>query len=322
MKKTVDLVVPCFNESDVLDLFYSEVSRILDQCGGYDFHYIFVDDGSRDQTLDILRRFAAEDTRVRYVSFSRNFGKESAMLAGMKYSTAEYVGILDADLQHSPDLIPQMLAALDEGYDIAAARRVDRSGEGRVKSAFSRAFYKVINRMSDVDIAEGAQDFRVMRRPVVEAILSMPEYNRFSKGIFSWVGFRTKWFAHENRERAAGQSKWSFSKLFRYALDGIIGFSTVPLKVSLYVGVASSGIGILYALYILIRTLLRGSDVPGYPSIICAIFFFGGLILCSLGVIGEYLARIYMEVKHRPSFLVAETNILPEPAEKSGPAKG
>lgn len=322
MKKTVDLVVPCFNESDVLELFYSEVSKILDQCEGYDFHYIFVNDGSRDQTLDILRRFAAEDSRVRYVSFSRNFGKESAMLAGMKYSTAEYVGILDADLQHSPDLIPQMLAALDEGYDIAAARRVDRSGEGKVKSAFSRAFYKVINRMSDVDIAEGAQDFRIMRRPVVEAILSMPEYNRFSKGIFSWVGFRTKWFAHENRERAAGQSKWSFSKLFRYALDGIIGFSTVPLKVSLYVGVASSGIGVLYALYILIRTLLRGSDVPGYPSIICAIFFFGGLILCSLGIIGEYLARIYMEVKHRPAFLVAETNIIPEPAEKSEPAKG
>ncbi len=322
MKKTVDLVVPCFNESDVLELFYSEVSKILDQCEGYNFHYIFVNDGSRDQTLDILRRFAAEDSRVRYVSFSRNFGKESAMLAGMKYSTAEYVGILDADLQHSPDLIPQMLAALDEGYDIAAARRVDRSGEGKVKSAFSRAFYKVINRMSDVDIAEGAQDFRIMRRPVVEAILSMPEYNRFSKGIFSWVGFRTKWFAHENRERAAGQSKWSFSKLFRYALDGIIGFSTVPLKVSLYVGVASSGIGVLYALYILIRTLLRGSDVPGYPSIICAIFFFGGLILCSLGIIGEYLARIYMEVKHRPAFLVAETNIIPEPAEKSEPAKG
>lgn len=322
MKKTVDLVVPCFNESDVLDLFYSEVSKVLDRCGAYAFHFIFVNDGSKDHTLEILRRLAAEDERVRYVSFSRNFGKESAMLAGMKYSAADYVGILDADLQHAPELIPEMLKALEEGYDIAAARRVDRSGEGRVKSAFSRAFYKVINKMSDVDIAEGAQDFRIMKRPVVEAILSMPEYNRFSKGIFSWVGFQTKWFEHENRERAAGSSKWSFAKLFRYALDGIIGFSTVPLKVSLYIGVASSGIGLAYALYILIRTLLRGSDVPGYPSIICAVFFFGGLILCSLGVIGEYLARIYLEVKRRPVFLVAETNIIPTPAEQSGPQEG
>ena len=274
------------------------------------------------QTLDLLHRFAAEDERVRYLSLSRNFGKESAMLAGMKYSTGDYVGILDADLQHSPELIPEMLGALEGGYDIAAARRVDRSGEGKVKSAFSRAFYKVINKLSDVDIQEGAQDFRIMKRPVVEAILSMPEYNRFSKGIFSWVGFRTKWFEHENRKRAAGSSKWSFAKLFRYALDGIIGFSTAPLKVSLYIGVASSGIGVIYALYILIRTLIRGSDVPGYPSIICAIFFFGGLILCSLGVIGEYLARIYLEVKRRPVFLVAETNIIPEPAETSGPSEG
>lgn len=322
MAKNVDLVVPCFNECDVLNLFYSEVSEVLDKCNGYTFRYIFVNDGSQDQTLDILRRFAAEDDRVRYISFSRNFGKESAMLAGMQYSTGDYVGILDADLQHSPELIPEMLAALEEGYEIAAARRVTRSGEGKVKSAFSRAFYKVINRMSDVDIAEGAQDFRIMKRKVVEAILSMPEYNRFSKGIFSWVGFRTKWFEHENRARAAGSSKWSFAKLFRYALDGIIGFSTAPLKVSLYIGVVSSGIGVVYALYILLRTLIRGSDVPGYPSIICAVFFFGGLILCSLGVIGEYLARIYLEVKRRPVFLVAETNIIPTPAEKNLPPEG
>ena len=231
MEKTVDLIVPCFNEGEVLELFHSEVSAVLDGCEGYAFHFIFVNDGSKDQTLNLLRRFAAEDKRVRYLSLSRNFGKESAMLAGMKYSTGDYVGILDADLQHSPELIPEMLSALEEGYEIAAARRVDRSGEGKVKSVFSRAFYKVINRMSDVDIQDGAQDFRIMKRQVVEAILSMPEYNRFSKGIFSWVGFRTKWFEHENRERAAGSSKWSFAKLFRYALDGIIGFSTAPLKV-------------------------------------------------------------------------------------------
>ncbi|MDU5425587.1 MAG: glycosyltransferase family 2 protein, partial [Clostridiales bacterium] len=192
MEKTVDLIVPCFNEGEVLELFHSEVSAVLDGCEGYAFHFIFVNDGSKDQTLNLLRRFAAEDKRVRYLSLSRNFGKESAMLAGMKYSTGDYVGILDADLQHSPELIPEMLSALEEGYEIAAARRVDRSGEGKVKSVFSRAFYKVINRMSDVDIQDGAQDFRIMKRQVVEAILSMPEYNRFSKGIFSWVGFRTK----------------------------------------------------------------------------------------------------------------------------------
>ena len=289
------------------------------------FISFLVNDGSKDQTLNLLRRFAAEDKRVRYLSLSRNFRpRESAMLAGMKYSTGDYVGILDADLQHSPELIPEMLSALGEGYEIAAARRVDRSGEGKVKSVFSRAFYKVINRMSDVDIQDGAQDFRIMKRQVVEAILSMSGIQSFFQGEFlAGLASCTKWFEHGNRERAAGSSKWSFAKHFRYALDGIIGFSTAPLKVSLYIGVASSGIGVIYALYILIRTLIRGSDVPGYPSIICAIVhFFGGLILCSLGVIGEYLARIYLEVKRRPIFLVAETNIIPGPAETSGPLEG
>jgi len=309
--KTVDLVVPCYNEAEVLPLFYKEVCGVISNCPDYAVSIIFVNDGSRDQTLDVITAIAGYDIRVKYISFSRNFGKEAAMLAGMKYSTGDYVGILDADLQHSPELIIDMLAALEEGYDVAAARRTDRKGEGRVKSWFSKMFYKIGNRMIDIDIAHGAQDFRVMKRKVVDAVSSMPEYSRFSKGIFTWVGFNTKWFEHVNRDRAAGTTTWSFFKLLRYAIDGIIGFSAVPLKASLLAGSFFSFVGVAYAAYIIIRTLIFGADVAGYPSIISAIFIIGGLILFSLGVIGEYLARIYMEVKHRPIFIISETNINP-----------
>ncbi|HAQ64104.1 MAG TPA: glycosyltransferase, partial [Ruminococcaceae bacterium] len=274
---------------------------------------IFVDDGSRDSTLEVIKSIAEKDSSVKYISFSRNFGKEAAMLAGLKMSRADFIGIIDADLQHSPELIPEMLKAVaDEGYDIAAARRVDRSGEAKLKSAFSRAFYKLINRISDAQIEEGAQDFRIMSRKVVNAIISMPEYNRFSKGIFSWVGFKTKWFEHENQKRVAGTTKWSFWKLFTYAVDGIIGFSTAPLKLSLIVGTFTSLIGFLYALYTIVKTLIFGPDVNGYPSLICAILIIGGLVLISLGITGEYIARMYMEVKNRPDYIINETNIMPE----------
>lgn len=307
--KTVDLIVPCYNESDVLELFYKETSHVLDSLPQYEFHILFINDGSRDTTLNIIKRLAKQDRRVQYLSLSRNFGKEAAMLAGLKYSKGDCVGFVDADLQHSPALIPGMLNALEEGYDIAAARRTTREGEGRFKSLCSNLFYKIINRMSDVDIASGSQDFRFMRRKVANAILQMPEYHRFSKGIFSWVGFETKWFEHENRERAAGSSKWSFWRLFRYAVEGIISFSTVPLKISLLLGALFSVGGFGYGIYIFIRTLILGPDVNGYPSIICLLTLFGGLILLCLGVIGEYLSRIYIEVKHRPVFLVDETNL-------------
>lgn len=309
--KTVDLIVPCYNESDVLPLFYTEVCGVIARCPDYGFRLIFVNDGSRDDTLAQIQKLAQDDERVKYISLSRNFGKEAAMLAGMKYAQGDYIGILDADLQHEPALVIDMLAALEEGYDVAAARRVDRTGESKIKSWFSKQFYKVGNRMIDIEIAHGAQDFRVMRRKVVEAIVSLPEYSRFSKGIFTWVGFKTKWFEHVNRERAAGKTKWSFFKLLRYAVDGIIGFSAVPLKISLFVGTAFSFIGIGYALYVIIDTLVRGNPVPGYPTIISAIFILGGLILLSLGVIGEYLARIYIEVKHRPVFIIDESNLIP-----------
>lgn len=309
---TVDLIVPCYNEAEVLPLFYNEIKAVIKTNEEYSFTFIFVNDGSKDNTLDVIQSLARDDDRVKFISFSRNFGKEGAMLAGLKYSSADYVGILDADLQHSPELIPPMLKALDDGYDVAAARRVDRTGEDKIKSTFSRSFYTVINKLSDVNISQGAQDFRFMKRKVVDAIISMPEYNRFSKGIFSWVGFNTKWFEHENRERAAGETKWSFTKLLRYALDGIIGFSTVPLKISLFVGLITSLLGIGFALYIVIDTLVFGADVPGYPSIVTAIFFFGGIIMMALGIIGEYLARIYLEVKRRPMFIIDETNIIPK----------
>lgn len=308
--KYVDLIVPCYNESAVLDLFYKEVCSVIEKSPEYSFTIIFVNDGSRDNTLEILEKYAANDNRVKYISFSRNFGKEAGMLAGMTYSTGDYVGIIDADLQHSPNLLLEMLEAVDkEGYDVAAARRTDRRGESKIKSAFSRGFYSIISKLSDVEIEEGAQDFRIMTQKVVRAICSLPEYNRFSKGIFGWVGFKTKWFEHENRERAAGQTKWSFIKLLKYAIDGIIGFSTAPLKVSFISGVAFSSIGLLYAVYIFIDTIIHGSDVAGYPSIICLIIFLGGLILVSLGIVGEYISKIYLEVKHRPIFLIDKTNI-------------
>ncbi|MCR5485453.1 MAG: glycosyltransferase family 2 protein [Clostridiales bacterium] len=313
--KTIDLIVPCYNEAEVLPLFYNEVCAVAGNTPDFSFRFIFINDGSRDKTLDEILTFAQNDERVKYISFSRNFGKEAAMLAGMKYSSGEYVCIIDADLQHSPWMIPEMLRSLEneQQYDVAAARRTDRTGEAKFKSAFSAAFYSVINKMSSVEIPESAQDFRVMRRKVVDAIISMPEYNRFSKGIFSWVGFNTKWFEHENVERAAGTTKWSFMSLLKYAFDGIIGFSVAPLKIALTSGIIISSIGVIYAIYTIIKTLILGPDVKGYPSIICAVMILGGLILLALGIIGEYLARIYLEVKNRPIFIVDKTNIdLPE----------
>ncbi len=307
--KHIDMIVPCFNEQDVLELFYSEVQRLQQNCVKYSFRFIFVDDGSSDNTLSIVKKFAETDDKIKFISFSRNFGKEAAMLAGLRAADGDYIGIIDADLQHSPDLIIPMAEALDEGYDVSAAQRVDREGESKIKSAFSKMFYGVMDKLSDVKINQGAQDFRLMKKKVVDAILSMPESIRFSKGIFSWVGFNVKYFNHENRERAAGKSKFSLFKLLKYAFDGIVGFSTSLLRLSLFVGAISSIAGIIYALYFIVRTLVHGPDVAGYPSIFTAILIIGGLILICLGIIGEYLARVYIEVKHRPVYIVNETNI-------------
>lgn len=306
--KTIEMIVPCFNESDVLQMFYDEVTPVMQSLEGFDYSFIFVNDGSSDSTLDILRAFAQKDSRVKYISFSRNFGKEAAMLAGLKNSTADFVGILDADLQHSPELIPEMVKAVtEEEYDVAAAKRSDRKGESGLKSFLSDMFYKVANRLTEVEIDPGAQDFRIMKRKVALSIVSMAEHNRFTKGIFSFVGFKTKWFAHENRERAAGSTKWNLVKLLRYAFDGILGFSNSPLRIPLWSGAVLGFAGFVYLIVYIICRLSVG--ISALHLLLSVLLLLGGLILVSLGIIGEYIARIYTEVKSRPPYIIDETNI-------------
>ena len=309
--KTVALIVPCFNEADVLHMFYEETSKVIDSMKDkYSTELVFVDDGSRDDTLKIIKELALRNINVKFISFSRNFGKEAAMLAGMKYAVkADYIGILDADLQHSPDIIPEMLHYVDEeGYDVAAANREDRAGEAKLKSMLSESFYKVINKVSETKITESAQDFRIMRKDVVKAIISLPENIRFSKGIFSWVGFNVKWIGHTNRERAAGETKWSIVKLAKYAVDGILSFTTTPLRLGFLLAVLSAifcGIGLVYAL---IRNIINPLYTAAVPLIISAMFFIATMLFVTIGIIGEYLARVYTEIKDRPKYIIAQTN--------------
>lgn len=310
--KKLDIIVPCFNEEESIPLFYSAIQAEKQNLSSVLITLIFINDGSNDNTLNILRELSQKDENVKYISFSRNFGKESAMLSGMRFSSGDFIAVMDADLQHSPAMLPEMLKAVkDDGFDVAAARRSDRSGEKKIRSAFSNGFYKIVNSISQTKIESGAQDFRIMKRKVVNAILSMPEYNRFSKGIFSWVGFKTKWFEHENRKRFAGKTKWSFVKLMRYASDGIIGYTDAPLRMSFWLGALISFFGLIYAIIIFIKTIINGADVPGYPSLIIAILIIGGLTLVSLGIVGEYISRIFFEVKNRPNYIIDETNITP-----------
>lgn len=307
----VSLIIPCYNEEEVLPILYDALKgvRKSQRDSGKDFEFIFVSDGSRDKTEEIIKGFAETDPDVRYVFFSRNFGKESAMYAGMNKAKGDYIAILDADMQDPPALIPSMIADLDSGeYDIVAARRVTRQGEPKIRSFFARCFYKLINKMCDVEIADGARDFRLMRRSVVDAILSLSERQRFSKGIFAWVGFRTKWIEHENVERAAGETKWSFWKLFGYAIDGIVAFTTAPLRLATYAGFISALAGFIYMIYYFIKAIIGRiwDTVAGYPSLLCFILFIGGLILMALGIIGEYVGRTYIETKSRPIYISKE----------------
>ena len=309
--KKVTLIIPCFNEEESIPLLYKELSRVFSTVrDSYSFTMLFVDDGSTDQTLEIIKAVAARNSSVKYISFSRNFGKEAAMLAGMEYADGDYIGIIDADLQHSPDLIPGMLDALTiEGYDVAAARRTDRAGEGRVKSSLSGEFYKVFNRISDIKIDDNAQDYRIMKRKVVDALLEMKEVNRFSKGLFAYAGFKVKWFPHENQERAAGQTKWSLKGLARYAIDGILGLTTSPLRLSLYTGCVSVIAGLILALYGLIASIVSASVLSHmYALLLSALLFVGGLIMVFIGIAGEYLGRAFVEIKHRPVYIISETN--------------
>lgn len=308
--KLLSLIIPCYNEQKVLPLFYTEATQVLEQmdCG---YELLFVNDGSSDRTLELLRQFAHEDSHVKYFSFSRNFGKEAAMYAGFCNAVGDYIAVMDADLQDPPALLPHMLDILEGGaYDSVATRRVSREGEPPVRSWFARLFYKLINHISDSDIVDGARDFRLMRREMVDAIVSMGEYNRFSKGIFGWVGFRTYWLPYENVERVAGESKWNFWKLFKYAIDGIINFSSTPLSIASWGGCAMTFISFFLLILIVIRKMIFGDPVTGWASTICIIIFIGGLQLFCLGIIGQYIARIYMETKHRPHYIISETNVI------------
>lgn len=310
--KKISIVVPCYNEEEVLPLFYAEITKVMQEIEtehpDTTFELLFINDGSRDRTLLCLRELAQKDMRVRYVSFSRNFGKEAGMFAGMENATGDYVVIMDADLQHPPAFLPKMYNYVLSGeYDCATTRRISRKGEPKLLSWFSRKFYKIMNKISQTEIVDGAQDFRFMTRKMVDAILSMKEYNRFSKGIFSWVGFRAKYIEYENVERAAGTSTWSFWKLFRYALDGFFAFSTAPLTVSSILGFVSCLVAFIMIVVIVIKKLVFGDPVQGFATLICAIFLMGGLQLFCTGISAQYLARTYLETKKRPIYLVLET---------------
>lgn len=307
----LSIVVPCYNEQEALPYFYKEICRVAGEMKashGAEFEFIFVDDGSRDNTLAIARELHKKDPRVRYISFSRNFGKEAGILAGLEAAKGDYVAMMDADLQDPPALLPRMLdALLEEDYDCAATRRTNRKGEPPIRSFFARMFYKIINRLSDADIVDGARDYRLMRRRMVDAILALPEYNRFSKGIFGWVGFKTKWLEYVNVERVAGETKWSFWKLFLYSLEGIVAFTTAPLALASLIGIIFCVLAFVMILFIIVRTLLFGDPTSGWPSLVCIIFLCSGVQLFCMGVLGQYLAKTYMEVKHRPVYIVRET---------------
>ena len=303
----ISIIVPCYNEEDVLKIFYNkitEVSKTIDA----DFEYIFVDDGSKDKTLEILKEYSKKDNRVRFISFSRNFGKESAMYAGLKEATGDYVAIMDADLQDPPDLLKEMYETLlTKEFDCVATKRKTRKGEPILRSFFSRMFYSIINKMTSTEIVNGARDYRLMSRKMVDSILEVTEYNRFSKGIFSWVGFKTKWIAYDNIERAAGKTKWNFWKLFKYSIEGITAFTTTPLVMSAVIGIIFCIIAFIMILFVIFKTLMYGDPVSGWPSTICIILFVSGIQLFCLGIMGEYLAKEYMEVKNRPIYIVKET---------------
>ena len=308
----ISVVVSCYNEEKALPLFYEEMERVRKQDFNDDieFEYIFVNDGSKDKTLEIMKLLSKRDSKVKYISFSRNFGKESAMLAGLKAATGDYITLMDADLQDPPALLREMYdAIIVEGFDSVGTRRVTRKGEPVIRSFFARMFYKLINKMSNIEMVDGARDYRLMKKQVVEAIISLKEYNRYSKGLFSFVGFDTKWIEYENIERVAGETKWSFWKLFKYALEGITAFSTVPLILSSIIGIIFCIIAFFAIIFIIVKTLVFGDPTDGWPSLACIIVFVSGVQLFSIGIIGQYLSKTYLEVKNRPVYIIKEQNI-------------
>ncbi len=308
MRKKISVIVSCYNEEESLPLFYEEMSKVMDEMSQNDFELIFVNDGSRDNTLKEIKELRAKDKRVRYISFSRNFGKEAAMKAGLDYSTGDYVTLMDADLQDPPKMLPEMLNILEsEHYDCVGTRRVTRKGEPVIRSFFARKFYKIINKMSKVEMVDGARDYRLMTRQMVEAIKSCEEYNRYSKGLWSFVGFKTKWLEFENVQRVAGETKWSFWKLFKYAIEGIVAFTTAPLTMAAFLGILFCFIAFIMIIVIIFKTLVWGDPVSGWPSLACIIIFVSGIQLFFMGIFGEYLAKTYLETKKRPIYIVKET---------------
>ncbi len=304
----ISIIVPCYNEEEALPIFYKHINRVFEEMKKIDFELLLINDGSHDKTLEVARKLAQEDKRVRYLSFSRNFGKEAAMFAGLEHATGDYVAIMDADLQDPPELLPEMYDAIqNEGYDCVGTRRVTRKGEPPIRSFFARCFYKLINKMSKVEMVDGARDFRLMTRQMVDSILSMKEYNRYSKGLFSFVGFNTKWLEYENIKRVAGETKWSFWKLLLYALDGIIAFSTVPLAIAVIIGILFCIVSFIMIVIIIVRTLIWNDPTSGWPSLVCIMFFLSGIQLFCMGVMGAYLSKTYLETKKRPIYIVKET---------------
>ena len=304
----VALIVPCYNEQEALPIFYEEVMKVVTTMN-CQYELIFVNDGSKDNTLSILKDFAAKNENVTYISFSRNFGKEAAMYAGFSNANADYVAVMDADMQDPPALLPQMVKILEtEDYDSVATRRVSRDGEPPIRSWFARKFYQLINKISDADIVDGARDFRLMKREMVDAIVAMGEYNRFSKGIFGWIGFKTYWLPFKNVERVAGETKWNFWKLFKYAIDGIINFSEAPLSIASWAGIGMTFIAFIMMVIVIVRRLCFGDPVAGWASTMCVIIFIGAIQLFSMGIMGQYIAKTYNEAKHRPHYIVAESN--------------
>lgn len=308
--KLISVVVPCYNEEEVLPLFYQEITRVAGEMPDYAFEFLFVDDGSKDGTMKVVKEMAAQDERVKYISFSRNFGKEAAMYAGFSKAAGDYVTLMDADLQDPPALLPEMVKAVEEeGYDSVATRRVTRKGEPPIRSFFARRFYALMRRISKTEIVDGARDYRLMTRQFVNSLLELGEYNRFSKGLYGWVGYKTKWLEYENIERAAGETKWSFWKLLLYSIEGIVAFSEAPLAIAAISGLLFCFIAFLFIVFIVVRTLLFGDPVAGWPSLICVILMIGGIQLFCIGILGKYLSKTYLEVKNRPIYICKESNI-------------
>ena len=308
-KKMISIIIPCYNEEATLPVLYEELEKLSVQMEAYDFEYIFVNDGSSDRTFSMLTEMAKQDEKVKYISFSRNFGKEAALFAGLSNAKGDYIATMDADMQDPPSLLPEMVTDLETGeYDNVATRRVNRIGEPPIRSFFARCFYKLMHHLSDIELVDGARDYRLMRREMVDSILAVGEYNRFSKGIYAWVGYKTKWIAYENVERSAGETKWSFWKLLHYSIDGIVNFSNVPITISSYLGLILTLFSFIAIIFEIIRALVFGDPVAGWPSLVCIITFIGGIQLFCMGIMGQYISKTYMEVKKRPHYIIRDTN--------------